>query len=66
MDEFGDCKFDVTKYVWYKFYDYTQISEQVGEMKVTDDIYCMIALLLRMLELKWMCLLSTQQTRSKL
>ena len=39
LDEFGDYKFDATKYVWYKFYDYTQIPERMGEMKLTDDIY---------------------------
>ena len=39
VDQFGDYKFDATKYVWYKFYDSTKIPEKIGEMKLTAETY---------------------------
>ncbi len=34
-----DYKFDVTKYVWYKFYNSEQVVDKVGEMERTMDSY---------------------------
>ena len=39
LNKWGDYKFDVTKYVWYKFYDFTQVVDEIDGMKRTDDTY---------------------------
>lgn len=38
-NEFGEYRFDATKYVWYKFYDSTQIPDSIEKMKLTEEIY---------------------------
>ena len=39
LNEWGDYKFDVTKYVWFKFYDLTQIVDEIDGMERTNDTY---------------------------
>ena len=39
LNEWGDYKFDVTKYVWLKFYDLTQIVDEIDGMERTNDTY---------------------------
>ena len=39
LNKWGDYKFDVTKYVWYKFYDFTQIVDEIDGMGRTKDTY---------------------------
>jgi hypothetical protein len=38
-DKWGDYEFDVTKYVWYKFDNSTQMAEEINGMKLTEDAY---------------------------
>lgn len=35
----GDYKFDVTKYIWYKFTDSTQMLETINGARLTEDSY---------------------------
>ena len=39
LNKWGEYKFDVTKYVWYKFYNSEQIVDEIGEMERTKDTY---------------------------
>ena len=39
LNEWGDYKFDITKYVWYKFYNSEQLTDEIDGMKRTEDTY---------------------------
>ena len=39
LNKWGDYIFDVTKYVWYKFYDFNQVVDEIDGMERTDDTY---------------------------
>ena len=39
INKWGDYKFDITKYVWYKFYSSEQIVDEIDNMERTKDIY---------------------------
>ena len=38
-NEWGNYKFDLTKYVWYKFYNSEQLVDEIDGMKRTEDTY---------------------------
>ena len=39
INEVGDYRFDITKYVWYKFYNAEQVVDAINGMERTNDSY---------------------------
>ena len=38
-DKQGNYNFDISKYIWYKFYNSTQVVDEIERMKRTEDSY---------------------------